>query len=106
VTKLLATVAALALILVGGEALALPAVQSNHRLEHQSSTGHLGRVHGRGHVGMEVHSFSYGVKAPLDNATGHLTGKRQHKPIVFTGRRVHGVARDAASGLPTGKRMH
>ena len=32
---------------------------------------------------IQVSSFSYGVQAPRDAATGLATGKRQHKPFEF-----------------------
>ncbi len=45
-------------------------------------------------------TFGERVVSPRDAASGLPTGKRQHKPLALS------PPRDAASGLPTGKRQH
>lgn len=42
-----------------------------------------GSVTRNGSRWIEISSFSYAVKPPLDAATGQASGKRQHKPIVI-----------------------
>jgi len=42
---------------------------------HGGSTSH--------HNGIEVASFSFGTKTPLDQSTGQAPGKRQHDPVVI-----------------------
>ena len=46
------------------------------------------------------------VVAPRDAASGLPTGKRQHKPMPVASAHEVVAPRDAASGLPTGKRQH
>ncbi|HXQ14361.1 MAG TPA: hypothetical protein VN814_07045 [Caulobacteraceae bacterium] len=96
-TKLFAA-AALVTLIIGGEALAMPSVQSNRVLRPAAQTGHLGPVHGRRRHSevMEISSFSYGVQTPLDNTSGHAAGKRGHRPVF----------REITSGHSTGKRQH
>jgi len=35
-------------------------------------------------LGLECHSFEYGIESPRDAASGLPSGKRTHKPIVIT----------------------
>jgi len=32
---------------------------------------------------VEIQAWSFGVSSPYDIATGHTSGKRQHKPVIF-----------------------
>jgi hypothetical protein len=70
---------------VAGQALALaPGPQPQHNV---SIIRHHHRARYRN--GVEVHAFNYPVTAPLDSASGHTSGKRQHKPIVLgSGKRL------------------
>jgi hypothetical protein len=71
-----------------------------------SPSQHIPILHRRTHGVSIVHSVDHPMNAPLDIATGHASGKRQHKPLALvSGLRQHG-SRDAYSGLSTGRRMH
>jgi hypothetical protein len=110
-TKLFASLAlALMAASVAGQSMALSRQPVTPRkivvAHHHSARRGLGR-------NSIVHAVSHSVVAPVDISTGHATGRRQHKPIVLGfGKRQDGPlhrplgARDAASGLPTGQRLH
>jgi hypothetical protein len=90
VTKLPAA-AAVALVtglIVSGDAFALPAVQAAHGRQHSPLVSHGEVGHGRRHQpwvgGAGAHAFNYQVVSPRDAASGLPTGKRMHKPYTVT----------------------